>query len=256
MRTDFEGLYHDVEDRHWWFIGRRDLLVRLVRESSPDPASRILDIGCSGGATIRRLRECGYRNVTGIDISPQAIARCRQQGLDNVHEMDAQAPDFPAAGFDVILASDVLEHVDDEQAALSAWFALLRPGGLLIALVPAFMALWGPHDEANEHRRRYRLPELRQAVARGGFVTQRAAYWNFLLFPPAAVLRLAQRVLPARERPSLELRLPVQPLNLLLQSVLLAENRFLRGGLDWPWGLSALVTARKPAGAVAQAGSS
>lgn len=160
--------------------------------------------------------------------------------------MDAQAPDFPPGSFDIILASDILEHLADERAAVIAWFRLLRPRGVLIALVPAFMALWSPHDEANHHRKRYRLDELRGCLENAGFEIQRASYWNFLLFLPAAALRLAQRLAQRLGRSRIDVHLPPAPVNGLLAALLRAENRLLRAGLSWPWGLSALVIARRP----------
>lgn len=246
MRPEFENRYHQVEARHWWFLGRRDLLSALVRDSGATPRTRILDVGCAGGATLHRLRGDGYQQVVGIDISSEAIARCRRGGLEDVHAMDAQNPDFPDGSFDLILASDILEHVPDENAAAQAWFRLLRPSGVLIALVPAFMALWSPHDEANQHRKRYRLAELRGCLEAAGFETRRASYWNFLLYLPAAALRLAQRALPERARAQAKLDLPPAPVNGLLAAVLRAENRLLLAGLAWPWGLSALVIAQRP----------
>lgn len=246
MDALFEDRYHRVETRHWWFAGRRDLLLRLLHAAQAGPDCRILDVGCSGGATLSELRAEGYRAVTGIDISSGAIAQCRRQGFTDVYVMDGQAPAFPDCSFDVILASDVLEHVSDERAAAGAWFRLLRPGGLLIALVPAFMMLWSAHDEANHHHRRYRLRELRAGLEAAGFRTERTSYWNCLLFPLAAVWRLLQG---SRQRPGTahtELRVPPAPANALLRAVLVAENSWVGAGHSWPWGLSAMVTARRP----------
>lgn len=247
MRGDFEQRYHRVEDEHWWFVGRRDLLCRLVQDARMSPDSPILDVGCAGGATIRRLQHDGYTAVTGIDLSAEAVARCRQAGLADVHAMDAQRPAFPDGSFDLILASDILEHVPDEAAAVNAWYRLLRPRGVLIALVPAFMSLWSPHDEANHHHRRYRLGELQGRLEAAGFETHRASYWNFLLFLPACVVRLVQRLWPALGRRSPDLRVPPRAANQLLSGLLEGENRLFQAGLNWPFGLSALVVARRPA---------
>jgi len=247
MRADFENRYHRVEDEHWWFLGRRDLLCALVRAARVANDSPILDVGCAGGATIRSLKRQGYTAVTGIDLSPEAVARCRQSGLADVHAMDAQRPDFPDQSFDLILASDILEHVPDERAAVQAWYRLLKPRGVLIALVPAFMALWSPHDEANHHHRRYRLGELRRRLEAAGFETHRASYWNFLLFLPAALVRALQRLMPVLSRGSPDLAVPPRAANRLLSGLLAGENRLLLAGLRWPFGLSALVVARRPA---------
>ena len=122
--------------------------------------------------------------------------------------MDAQAPDFPDANFDIIVASDVLEHISDQDSVAREWFRMLSPGGILIALVPAFMALWSSHDEANQHRKRYRLHELRQCLEASGFEAQRASYWNFLLFVPAAMVRMLQRTISGHRQVDVNLRLP------------------------------------------------
>jgi SAM-dependent methyltransferase len=246
METDFENSYHQAEAKHWWFVGRRDLIIALLRETNADSGSRILDVGCAGGTTIQQLNEAGFAHVSGIDISGEAIAQCRRIGLRDVYQMDAQAPDFPDDSFDIIVASDVLEHVSDENAAVREWFRILSPGGCLIALVPAFMALWSAHDEANQHRKRYRLHELRQCFAACGFETQRASYWNFLLFVPAAMVRMLQRAMADNDQPIVELRVPPSMINIMFSSLLRGENRMLTAGVNWPWGLSALVVARRP----------
>lgn len=118
---------------------------------------------------------------------------------------------------------------------------------MLIVLVPAFMALWSGHDEANEHRKRYRLGELRRCVESCGFETRRASYWNFLLFLPAAAIRMLQRFASRPASAHAGLRVPPLPVNRLLGAVLRGENRLFSAGLAWPWGLSALIIARRPA---------
>jgi SAM-dependent methyltransferase len=246
MEPEFENSYHRVEEKHWWFVGRRHLIATLLRDMRAETSSRILDVGCAGGATIQQLNKDGFTRVSGIDISSEAIARCRRNGLKDVYVMDAQAPDFPDANFDIIVASDVLEHLSDEDAAAREWFRMLSPGGTLIALVPAFMALWSAHDEANQHRKRYRLRELRQCLEACGFETQRASYWNFLLFVPAVMVRMLQRAMPERGRADADLRLPPSMANRFFSFLLRRENRMLAAGVNWPWGLSAMIVARRP----------
>ncbi|HEX9047177.1 MAG TPA: class I SAM-dependent methyltransferase, partial [Verrucomicrobiae bacterium] len=141
MNKDYEKIYHEVEAAHWWFVARRDLVKELVCRAAPNRAAAILEIGCSGGPLLRQLRESGYANLTGIDISAEAIALCQERQLGRVAVMDAQQPDFPPESFDVITASDVLEHLADAPRALAAWQALLRPGGAAIIFVPAFQFL-------------------------------------------------------------------------------------------------------------------
>jgi SAM-dependent methyltransferase len=246
MQIEYENRYHRVESKHWWFIARRDLVIRLVRGASADPECRILDMGCAGGVTLQALHRDGYRHVTGIDISPEAIAQCQRIGVTNALLMDAQAPAFAPGSFDLIIASDVIEHLPEPATALRAWWRLLRPGGLVIALVPAFMFMWSPHDTANNHYRRYRAPELQDCLEAAGFRAERRCYWNWALFPPAIVVRLLQRFLPPIGTLHYDLEVPPAPLNAALAALVRAENRLLCAGVDWPWGQSALVIARRP----------
>ena len=247
MQDQFEATYHAVEERHWWFVGRRALVRQLVRGAAASRSARILEIGCSGGPLLRQLRSDGYEDLTGIDISEDAIALCKKRGVPNVHVMDAQHLAYPDSSFDLITASDVLEHVADAPQALREWHRTLRPGGVLLVFVPAFMFLWSEHDVANLHQHRYRASELSAMLQAAGFRVARRGYWNFLLFAPAALVRLVKTRLqkPGAAAAQGDLKATSYPLNMLLQLVLKLENRMLLAGLDFPWGISAWAVARK-----------
>lgn len=248
MNKEFEKNYHEVEASHWWFVARRALVKDLICRTHPDLKSGILEIGCSGGPLMQKLRDSGYINLTGIDISPEAVALCRERNLGNVLVMDAQQPDFPPDSFDVIIASDVLEHLTDAPRASSAWYRLLRPGGTAMVFVPAFKFLWSGHDVVNHHVHRYRAVELAALLRNAGFEIQRQGYWNFFLFVPVLLVRLAKNLVAgAPEKfPAGDLK-PVPPvLNSLLASLMRLENRLVLAGVNFPWGVSAAVIARKP----------
>ncbi len=89
MRPDFQAIYLELEDEHWWFRARRRLIASMVTRTSPDRNSDVLDVGCSSGATLRALAGLGYTLVQGIDINPMAIATCRQRGRAGVTVGDA-----------------------------------------------------------------------------------------------------------------------------------------------------------------------
>ncbi|MBI5387063.1 MAG: methyltransferase domain-containing protein [Verrucomicrobia bacterium] len=215
----------------------------------PSRVSRVLEIGSSGGLLIRQLQADGYRHITGIDISPEAVRLCREHGLTDVHLMDAQRPEFPDDTFDLLIASDVLEHLADESGAVREWHRILKPDGVLIVFVPAFRLLWSEHDEANRHCRRYRLSELNQCLAAQGFHVERRGYWNCLLFPPVALVRLLRRVLPISRRTAAigDFFPPPRLLNDALSALLRLENRFHEKGCGLPFGVSAMAVVRKPA---------
>jgi SAM-dependent methyltransferase len=247
MKREFEAQYHLLEENHWWFLGRRHLVHQLVLDSNAKRGARILEIGCSGGPLIQQLQADGYSSITGIDISAEAIELSRQRGLEDVHVMDAQKPSFSDESFDLITASDVLEHLSDAPRALTEWHRLLRPGGVLIVFVPAFMFLWSEHDEANKHFRRYRRPELTRLLTSNGFSVKRGSYWNFFLFFPVALIRLLKRCKPSSRRQEAhgDLGKPPNFINHFLFALLRFENKQICRGINWPWGISVMAIAQK-----------
>jgi SAM-dependent methyltransferase len=247
VKREYEEQYHRLEEKHWWFQGRRHLVRALVLRANPDRACRILEIGCSGGPLIQQLRSDGYRNLTGIDISPDGIKLCRQRGFTDTHVMDAQKLSFADESFDVLTASDVLEHLADAPQAVREWKRVLKPDGTLIVFVPAFQFHWSEHDEVNRHAKRYCRSDLRQLLADNGFMLVRSSYWNFMLFWPVTLVRLIRRLFPKRESFTGDIRPTPALLNRVLILLLRGENFLLLRGLDFPVGVSVMALARKPA---------
>jgi SAM-dependent methyltransferase len=244
VRREFEAKYHALEDGHWWFKGRRDYFLRLAARQGLARDAAILDVGCSSGPLLEALARQGFTNLHGIDASEAAIRACARRGLGNVHVMDAARPALPAASFDLLVASDVLEHVADDSAALSHWRALLKPGGLLAVFVPAFTFLWSGHDAANKHFRRYTRAQLIRSLVDAGLEPQFASYWNCALFAPAAAVRLLARLWPGSAVKDQLSRLP-GPVNALLYALLRGENAALLARLSLPFGVSVMALARR-----------
>jgi SAM-dependent methyltransferase len=248
VQQRYEEHYHRVESVHWWFVARRRHVRDLVLAGNPDRKCSILEAGCSAGPLMQDLRRDGYSNLTGIDISREAIDMARASGLD-AHIMDAQKLLFPDESFDVLTASDVLEHLADERAALLEWRRVLRPNGLLIVFVPAFMFLWTEHDLANKHHRRYQRSQLLSALVDAGFRVERSSFWNALLFPPVAAVRGLKRALrrspPPETIESGDMFLPPAFVNRALLTLLRFEDRLFDLGVNWPLGVSVMALARK-----------
>lgn len=248
MEKSYEVKYHDLETTHWWFRARRDIIESMLSAFSKD--ARILEVGCSGGPLLAALQKKGFRHVCGVDISDQAIAQCRAKGLNNVYHGDASAmPWWKEHMFDVVVASDILEHMLDDLSALREWRRVLKPEGMLIVFVPAHRYLWSGHDETNHHIRRYQKEVLKKAVRESAFTIMRVGYWNFFLFPVVAAVRLAQYGMSFRVRAYSShnlYRLP-RAINMLLFLLLAAENRLLHFGIPLPIGVSLFCIARKPA---------
>lgn len=247
MNPAFEKCYLRVEETQWWCRARRDVVRQLVHQIAPDRSSRILEVGCSGGVLLRQLVADGYENVQGADISESAIDVARARGLRKVATMDATRLAFPDNSFQILIASDVLEHIEHPAEALKDWRRVLAPNGKLIVFVPAFQALWSSHDEVNQHFRRYSARQLRVALERAGFAVERLSYWNALLTIPGVLLKVAERLSghSARSGNSGGLVQPSDAMNNLLYRTIALENVLLNYA-DLPFGTSVFAVANVP----------
>jgi SAM-dependent methyltransferase len=246
MNLEYELKYHQIEENYWWFQARRDMVFSLIQDLKLPKTASILEIGCSGGPLMQRLSSTGYTDLTGIDVSEAGIAVARQRGIPNVSCMDGAHLEFADASFDLVIASDVLEHIEDEAQALREWMRVLRPGGQLLVFVPAFSFLWGKHDVVNQHFRRYTSAQLAASLRQAGLQVKRQSYWNVGLFFPTAAVRLLNRVKPPAQEESMKDDFFATPplLNKILRGFITAENRLLRL-VNAPVGVSVFALARK-----------
>jgi SAM-dependent methyltransferase len=230
------------DETHWWYRGRRRVLrAALDRLPLPEPA-RLLDAGCGSGRTLDELAR--YGRVSGIDLSPEAVAAARRRGHDDVHVSAVEHLPFPDATFDVVTCLDVIEHTPDDRATLAELLRVTRPGGLLLVTVPAYQALWSWHDEVNRHFRRYDSSSLSAAGTDAGWDVVGDTHFNSLLLAPAAAVRLAQR--RRRRRARSDLDVTPSSLNGVLELPLRLESRLVAAGTRLPAGLSLLAVLRRP----------
>ena len=232
-----------VQDRHWWYVGRRRILAsEIARLTTPKGAS-ILDAGCGPGANLAMLSQFGA--VSGMELDPGARAHASAMGYDVVDGRLPGAP-FDDASFDLVGAFDVIEHIEDDAGAVGDLARLLRPGGRLIATVPAHPWLWSAHDVKHHHFRRYREADFLHLFAAAGLVPIRRSHINAALFPAAAIVRLLRNAIQGQGKGKADDAMPPAPLNALLSAVFGAEASILRLS-PLPFGLSLLVVAEKPA---------
>ena len=252
MDLTYEAKYHQLEERHWWFAGRRDAVYDLIQSLQLPVTAAILEIGCSGGPLMQRLRAAGYADLTGIDVSVPAIELAQARGVPNVSVMDGAALEFTDTRFDLVIASDVLEHIENEAKALSEWTRVLKPGGQMLVFVPAHSYLWSEHDVVNHHFRRYSRAGLVAALIRAGLRPSRSSFWNAAMYFPTAALRLGRRLVSgpvsSEKKPGAtgDLHHFAGPANAVLLGWVKAENRLLRH-VDLPLGVSVFALAQKPA---------
>jgi SAM-dependent methyltransferase len=251
MRRDFAETYGQL-DWHWWFEGRRRIIGDVLLRLSPPGATRLVSLGSgpvSGLRWLARHVEATGR-VVGLDADPsgalgQAGAQDRGRG-GRIHLVigKAEAPPLRRRSWDVVLALDLLEHLDDDVAGLREMAGLVRPGGLLLVTVPALPSLWGDQDVVSHHRRRYTRPSLDGVFSRAGLPPPRITYFNTLLLPIVAAVRWARRLggRPRRARSDFEYSRP-GVVNDLLGRLFGAEKHLI-GTLSLPVGVSLMATCR------------
>jgi SAM-dependent methyltransferase len=245
--AEFDRMFA-VEETHWWYRGRRALVrAGLARYAPPQRPLQILDLASATGMSFRFLSDFGQ--VRGIDISDETIRLCAQRGIDRIVKGDAMALPFAAGSFDAVLALDAFEHFDDDVAAMAETLRVLRPGGVLVATVPAFMALWSPHDDAYQHRRRYRRRQLRDRLTSVGYAAQRVSYSSMTLFLPVYALRRWRRLRGGGEAHAAtsDFAVPMPAPVEALAGAITATEIALEQRIDLPFGVSLFAVMRKPA---------
>jgi SAM-dependent methyltransferase len=232
-----------IEAEHWWFAGRRRLFAREIARRRIGTSARVLDLGTSSGSNLRMLRDSGFSNITALDSSEEALRWCQEKYLSGVVKGDITRLPFCHDQADLVLATDVIEHVDDDWAAIREIARVLKPGGAVLVAVPTFQLLWGPQDEFAQHKRRYRKHDVERMLSDAGLVVERSYYFNYLLFLPILLARALLRLI----RPELSSENEINsPLMNRILSAIFAFDVATAPSIHPPFGVSALVLATKP----------
>lgn len=236
----------ETESRHWWFCGRRQILTRVLSSLALAKTVRILEIGSGTGGNLAMLAQFGAVSALEMDDTARTLAAQKTGGAFDIRA--GHCPDqipFTDKQFDLICLFDVLEHIPDDAATLAALPGLLAPGGQVVLTVPAYRWLWGAHDEYLHHQRRYSASELKKKITAAGFELETFTYFNTLLFPLAALVRLKERL--AGNKQASGGAIPSEPINSVLKHVFALE-RYLLPYLRLPFGVSllAVLKPKKP----------
>jgi SAM-dependent methyltransferase len=234
----------ELDEHHWWYRGRREIVRTELDRLELPPGAQVLDAGCGSGRELQDL--AAYGTVHGIELDPDAAAYAASRDLGEVKVGRLEELPWDSETFDLITCLDVLEHTPDDRPALIELRRVSKPGGWLLATVPAYQALWSLHDRANHHYRRYSRRSLRDAARASGWELRRMTAFNSILLAPAALVRLAQRGRYPDADYSPELKLGPAWLNGLLERPLQAEARWLGSGRTIPAGLSLMALLRNP----------
>jgi SAM-dependent methyltransferase len=244
MEQHTYAIMNRVEDKHWWFVGRRAILEEFLRQIIRDAKSRtqnpqILDIGCGTGANLEMLAQFG--DSEGVDVSDDALEFCRQKGLKASKGLAESLP-YSDESFDVVTALDVVEHLDDDIAGLKEMHRVLKKGGDALIFVPAFMWLWGVQDDISNHRIRYTKKQIVERLEKAGFQIQRATYANLTFFAPILAGRTIMKLTGIK--PESENNVNVSALNGIFGKIFSAESLWLRN-FNFPFGVSIVIRAKK-----------
>jgi SAM-dependent methyltransferase len=236
-----------VEQTHWWFRARRRIVWSLVERyvgGEPGRRLQICELGCGTGGNLESV--AAKHDVVGVECSQQALEHARRKLGNRVRS--GRLPDeidLPQKSFDAVLLTDVLEHIYDDTASARTALNLLKPGGVVVATVPAYQWLYSPRDAHHHHFRRYGKEQYARLWRRADTETLLLSHYNTLLFPPAAAVRLTSKLLGDRAK-SGDLTIPPRLINSLLARAMASETNLL-GRLPLPFGLSLVAVVRKRA---------
>jgi ubiquinone/menaquinone biosynthesis C-methylase UbiE len=232
----------DLERFHWWFVGRRKLIEFLFTSASIRKDSLVVDIGCGVGSNLKLLKSICSKLI-GIDseIYSLSLARKRLSAVLLVNADLMRLP-FKANSVDVIIAADILEHLDEDVDGIKEIHRTLKREGKAIFTVPAFRFLWGIQDIVGMHKRRYSKNEFLTKIEQEGFRILRSSYFNFFLFLPVFIARRLIHLLGLRIRSENEINSPL--INFFLKTIFSIEPYVLKY-FSFPFGVSIFCIAKK-----------
>lgn len=248
MERDRQQRYYDLGRTYWWLSGKYRIIDDVVGRSFRPAAARprVLDLGCGPGNLLDLLTTHG--DIYGSDFSADALRFCAERGYRRLFRADFHRLPLASASFDLVTCIDVLEHLEDDRRAVAELARILRPAGLLVVSVPAFMALWGDHDRLYGHHRRYRTREVRERFEAAGLRVRKLSYFEPLFFAPLWLYRNWKK--KAVKEGGLAERDDFvkvgKGLNAVLTEMIAAERFFLRYA-SFPFGVTILAVAEKPA---------
>jgi SAM-dependent methyltransferase len=235
---EFKKMYN-AEKSFWWFRAK-NMLVSYLADKYFLTDGMYLDTGCGTGSNLEILSNKGFS--LGIDSSKDAINWCAKRNIGHLIIAAAENLPFKEGCFDGAVALDALEHIDDDRGVLAEIHRSLKPGGCVIITVPAYGFLWGSHDKALGHVRRYSKSGINLICRESGFKVLRSTHFLGSLFPLMMLTRLLHKF-SSEKTYTVSYDWPGW-LNILLLSVVRLELLFIKH-FDVPFGTTIAVVALK-----------
>ena len=230
-----------VEKYHWWFSIRRKILGDLLTSINISKKEWAIDIGCGVGSNLNVLSSKGIYSI-GLDHSLYALTLVKKRLELPLINGDLNKLPLRSNSIGLIVAMDVLEHLDNDVNGISEFYRVLKKGGKLILTVPAFGFLWGIQDKVTGHKRRYLMMDITEKLRHEGFNIIRSSYFNFLLFFPILLMRRMIGFFGLKIESENKINHPL--INFILKAIFSLEPYFLKY-ISFPFGVSILCVGRK-----------
>jgi SAM-dependent methyltransferase len=239
------GSPYKIEERvqtfHWWFVVRRKLLKTILCSLNLQRESLTMDIGCGVGSNLSLLKAIGLKAM-GCDRSFDNLLLAKNKFFLPFINGDLENLPIRSSSVELVVATDVLEHLQDDIAGVRELCRILRRNGHLIVTVPAFQSLWGTQDIVTGHKKRYSKRDISNVLKHNGFQIMRSSYFNFFLFFPILFARRVIRLLGLQLHSENEINFPL--LNFFLKTIFSLEPYLLKY-LPFPFGVSIVCVAKK-----------
>ncbi|MFA4942209.1 MAG: class I SAM-dependent methyltransferase [Patescibacteria group bacterium] len=233
---DFRKFKQKAEE-HFWYKARGILINNLLNLALPknNPTQKIIEIGCGTGIQLPLLAQFG--EVEGLDLVPKSIEQVKKSGFTG-RVFDIETENLEKNSADVISCFDVLEHLKQDDLALIKIAQALRPNGIFLFSIPAIPWLFGPHDQAAHHYRRYSRKDIKKKLESAGLEIKMIRHWNSWLLPMIITIRLIKKIINPKDQANSDTKPLPKFTNYLLYQILALETKLNGKGLVLPWGLS------------------
>lgn len=229
---------------HFWYKARLVLIDNLLKKISDADDNLILDVGCGTGTELDILKK--YGKVIALDVNENSLKLAKNNNCQTIC-MDIENHSLKSDTYDIVCCFDVLEHLKKDEQVLKNISNSLKNGGHFIFTVPAYQLIFGPHDKALGHFRRYNKSEIREKLRKANFKIICLGYWNFIFLPLLAILRILKRVVSNFSR-NASFKTELKNNNYLVNKIMFSVLKFeanLANKVNVPFGLSIFGIVKK-----------